>query len=66
VGREPLLEMLAVWQEIGVDQLMLNFKHSRRPVSEVIEELGEYVVPQFPPGGAEVDAAAPPLRDARR
>ncbi|WP_406424264.1 LLM class oxidoreductase [Streptomyces sp. NBC_00873] len=51
VGREPLLELLHVWQGIGIDQLMINFKQSRRPVGEVIDELAEYVLPHFPPGG---------------
>lgn len=60
VGREPLLEILHAWQDIGIDQLMINFKHSRRPVSEVIDELGEYVLPYFPPGTSvtpDTDAA---------
>jgi hypothetical protein len=35
---------------IGVDQLMINFKHSRRPVCEVMAELSEYVLPHFPAG----------------
>jgi hypothetical protein len=29
---------------------MINFKHSRRPAAEVIDELAEYVLPLFPPG----------------
>jgi luciferase-type oxidoreductase len=51
VGRDALLEMLHAWEDIGIDQLMINFKHSRRPVAEVIDELGQYVLPHFPPGG---------------
>jgi luciferase-type oxidoreductase len=50
VGREAWLGMLRAWEGIGIDQLMINFKHSRRPVAEVIDELAEYVLPQFPPG----------------
>ncbi|WP_026928195.1 LLM class oxidoreductase [Granulicoccus phenolivorans] len=50
LGREPLLEFLQAWQAIGVDQLMINFKQSRRPVAEVIEEFAEYLLPHFPPG----------------
>jgi luciferase-type oxidoreductase len=50
VGREPLVEMMRAWEQIGIDQLMINFKHNRRPVAEVIEELGQYVLPHFPPG----------------
>ncbi|PZH01135.1 LLM class flavin-dependent oxidoreductase [Streptomyces sp. NTH33] len=57
VGREPLLELLHAWQDIGIDQLMLNFKQSRRPVREVIDELAQYVLPHFPPGG-QADATA--------
>jgi luciferase-type oxidoreductase len=53
VGREAWLDMMRAWQQIGIDQLMINFKHSRRPVAEVIEELAEHVLPQFPPGGSE-------------
>jgi luciferase-type oxidoreductase len=50
LGREPLLQFLHDWQDIGIDQLMINFKHSRRPVSEVMTELSEYVLPHFPAG----------------
>ncbi|MGW3248097.1 LLM class oxidoreductase [Streptomyces sp. NPDC001070] len=50
VGRQSFLEMLRAWEGIGIDQLMINFKHSRRPVAEVIEELAEHVLPHFPPG----------------
>jgi luciferase-type oxidoreductase len=50
VGRNGWLEMMLAWQEIGIDQLMINFKQSRRPVAEVLDELGEYVLPHFPPG----------------
>lgn len=53
LGREPLLEHLEAWQEIGVDQLMLNFSQSRRPVTEVLEELAEHVLPHFPAGPAD-------------
>ncbi|MCW2587546.1 MAG: luciferase family protein [Frankiales bacterium] len=50
VGRDLWLEMLRVYQRIGIDQLMINFKQSRRPVPEVLDELAEYVLPEFPPG----------------
>lgn len=55
LGREPLLELLQAWQRIGIDQLMINFKHSQRPVAEVLEELGEYVLPEFPAGAVGND-----------
>ena len=50
VGRIGWLAMMRAWQEIGIDQLMINFKHSRRPVPDVMDELGEHVLPQFAPG----------------
>jgi luciferase-type oxidoreductase len=50
VGRDAWLELLRAWEQIGIDQLMINFKHSRRPVAEVLDELGEYVLPHFRPG----------------
>ena len=56
LGREPLLQCLGVWQDIGIDQLMINFKHSRRPVSEVMAELSEYVLPHFPAGNLQHEA----------
>lgn len=50
VGREPLLQLLHAWEAIGVDHLMINFKHSARPVAEVLAELQEHVLPAFPAG----------------
>jgi hypothetical protein len=35
---------------------MINFKHSRRPVSEVMAELSEYVLPHFPAGNLPHEA----------
>ncbi|MDR6688663.1 luciferase-type oxidoreductase [Arthrobacter sp. 1088] len=50
LGREPLLQYLKAWEKIGVDQLMINFKHSRRPVADVMAEFGEHILPHFPAG----------------
>jgi luciferase-type oxidoreductase len=58
VGRDALLDMLRAWEDIGIDQLMINFKHSRRPAPEVIDELGQYVLPHFRPGALHRDTAA--------
>lgn len=46
-GRNVLMDHLLRWEEMGVDQSLLGFRHSTRPVAEVIEELGEYVLPRF-------------------
>lgn len=52
LGREPLLDHLKQREQIGVDQLFINFKHATRPVAEVMAELGEYILPHFPSGFA--------------
>ncbi|MEW1819210.1 hypothetical protein AB0323_00190 [Arthrobacter sp. NPDC080031] len=50
LGREPLLQYLKAWEKVGVDQLMINFKHSRRPVGDVMAEFAEHILPHFPAG----------------
>lgn len=60
VGREPLLELLHAWQGIGVDQLMINFKQSKRPVADVLSELKEYILPHFPPGSVPSEGVIKP------
>jgi len=48
VGRNGLISHLASLQEISVNHVLFNVKFSTRPVDEVLAELGEFVVPQFP------------------
>ncbi len=48
IGRKPLIEFIDFLKNIGVNHVILNLKYGRRPVDEVIEELGEEVVPHFP------------------
>ncbi|SFI89049.1 LLM class oxidoreductase [Thermoflavimicrobium dichotomicum] len=48
-GRKFLIRFLESLKEIGVNHVMLNLKYGQRPASEVIEELGEEVLPLFPP-----------------
>lgn len=50
LGREALLEFLKYWESIGIDQLMINFKASQRPVGDVLDEMAEYILPHFPTG----------------
>jgi len=49
VGRNKLIEMLDLYKEIGVNDLFFALFDSQRPADEVIQELGEYVLPHFPP-----------------
>ncbi|MEC4722718.1 LLM class oxidoreductase [Noviherbaspirillum sp. CPCC 100848] len=47
-GRNFLTRYLTDLKDIGVNHVGLNLKYSRRPAHEVVQELGEYVVPNFP------------------
>ncbi|WP_420808625.1 TIGR03571 family LLM class oxidoreductase [Cohnella luojiensis] len=49
VGRNGLLELLKIYQNIGVNHLFFALFDTPRPANEVIQELGEYVLPHFPP-----------------
>jgi luciferase-type oxidoreductase len=48
IGRNPLIEFIEHLKAIGVNHVIINLKYGHRPVEEVIEELGEEVVPHFP------------------
>jgi luciferase-type oxidoreductase len=47
-GRNALIDMWKRQQESGVSHVALHFKPQRRHASEVLDELGEYVLPHFP------------------
>ncbi|KOS68011.1 5,10-methylene tetrahydromethanopterin reductase [Lysinibacillus contaminans] len=47
-GRQFLIDYLYALQEIGINHVILALKNGDRPTAEVIQELGEYVVPHFP------------------
>ncbi len=49
VGRKALIEWLKQHEEIGVNHVMISLAHSTRDAEEVMKELGEEVVPHFPP-----------------
>lgn len=42
------MELLHQFQEIGVNHLAFVLYFSQRPPAEVIQELGEFVLPYFP------------------
>lgn len=46
--RNFLIDYLNAYQDAGVNHVMIGLKESSRPADEVIQELGEYVVPKFP------------------
>jgi len=47
-GRNYLMSYLDDLKKIGVNHVAFNFKQAKRPVDEMIQELGEEVVPHFP------------------
>lgn len=48
IGRNPLIEFIQFLKNVGVNHVIINLKYGHRPVEEVIEELGEEVLPHFP------------------
>lgn len=47
-GRNTLRELWLRQQEQGVSHVALHFKTQRRPAEDVIDELGEHLLPLFP------------------
>ncbi|MBN2910054.1 LLM class oxidoreductase [Polycladomyces sp. WAk] len=47
IGRNELIRHLQKLEEIGVHHLAFHFRHSQRPIPEVLHELAEYVLPEF-------------------
>jgi luciferase-type oxidoreductase len=47
-GHRHVIQYLNALKMIGVNHVGLNLKYGRRPAHEVVQELGEYVVPHFP------------------
>lgn len=48
LGRNVLVQLLTTLREIGVGHVVLNLKYGQRPASEVLNEVGEFVLPLFP------------------
>lgn len=48
VGRNKLIELLKVYEGLGVNHLFFALFDSDRTAEEVIDELGKYVLPHFP------------------
>lgn len=47
LGRNSLINFLQQLQKIGVNHVILNLKYSQRNAEDIVEELGEYVLPHF-------------------
>jgi len=48
LGRNTLLAFLNDLRDIGVNHVLFNIRFCTRPLKDVIAELAEYVVPEFP------------------
>lgn len=48
LGRNHLLKLLTLLQDIGVNHAILSLKYSQRSAQDVIAELHRHVVPHFP------------------
>ncbi|PPA69422.1 LLM class oxidoreductase [Jeotgalibacillus proteolyticus] len=48
-GYKFLIDYLHAYSDAGVNHVMFGLKNSKRPAAEVIQELGEYIVPHFSP-----------------
>jgi hypothetical protein len=47
MGRKTLIDRWYKHQEQGVTHVALNLKPSQRPAEDVLDELGEHVLPLF-------------------
>lgn len=47
-GRHALVEFWLHQQTVGISHVVLNLKPTRRDVADILEELGEHVLPIFP------------------
>lgn len=47
LGRKTLVDLWTMQQAQGVNHVAINLKPSRRPAEEVMQELAEFVLPQF-------------------
>lgn len=47
-GRKGLIELLGEWRAAGVNHAALGIQLARRPALDIIQELGEDVLPLFP------------------
>lgn len=56
-GRNTLRELWLRQQEQGVSHVALHFKTQRRPAKDVIDELGEHLLPLFPSHAPSGDRA---------
>lgn len=48
LGRKALLQVLKAYESINTNHIILTFTNENRPIKDMIEEVGTYIVPHFP------------------
>jgi len=48
LGRNALIDLLHTLKGMGVNHIAFNLKYGRRPAADVLEELGQEILPHFP------------------
>jgi hypothetical protein len=51
-GRDVLRELLQGLRAAGLNHVALNLKYGARPAGDVLEEIGEHLIPEFPAAAA--------------
>ncbi|MGW7990637.1 LLM class oxidoreductase [Staphylococcus xylosus] len=49
LGRNTLIKILKSYEKIGTNHIMLHLKSSDRSYQSLLTEIGDYVIPHFPP-----------------
>ncbi|HEX2689480.1 MAG TPA: LLM class oxidoreductase [Kofleriaceae bacterium] len=49
LGREPLVQLLETYARLGIGHVVLNLKYGHRSAHDVVEELGDHVLPRLGP-----------------
>ena len=48
LGRKALFDLLIYLQTAGLNHVVFNLKYGSRPAADVLEEIGEFILPYFP------------------
>lgn len=49
LGRNTLLNILKSYEKIGTNHMMLHLTSNDRPYKSLLTEIGDYIIPHFPP-----------------
>lgn len=49
LGRNTLIKILKAYEKIGTNHIMLHLNSNDRSYKSLLTEIGNYVIPHFPP-----------------